>query len=47
MIRACLLAEEAYIAAVIGKSDIAGITLWFPPGKSLWDRSGMIIVRTT
>ncbi|KAG1742450.1 hypothetical protein EDB19DRAFT_1701110 [Suillus lakei] len=37
MIRACLLVGEVYIATVIDTSAIAGITLWFPPGKALWD----------
>ncbi|KAG2742924.1 hypothetical protein P692DRAFT_20195585 [Suillus brevipes Sb2] len=37
MIRACLMAGEAYIAAVIGMSTIAGMARRFPLGESLWD----------
>ncbi|KAG1902376.1 uncharacterized protein F5891DRAFT_162044 [Suillus fuscotomentosus] len=36
MIRACLLAGRVYIAIVIDTGVIAGLALWFPPGKVLW-----------
>ncbi|KAG1740772.1 uncharacterized protein EDB91DRAFT_1010252, partial [Suillus paluster] len=37
VIRACLSAGEVYIATVIDTSAIAGITIWFPPGKAFWN----------
>jgi ribosomal protein S18 acetylase RimI-like enzyme len=36
MIRACQLAGRVYIATVIDTGSIAGLALWFPPGKVLW-----------
>ncbi|KAG1813112.1 hypothetical protein EV424DRAFT_1541873 [Suillus variegatus] len=36
MIRACLLAGRVYTAVVIDTGAIAGLALWFPPGKALW-----------
>ncbi|KAG1793513.1 uncharacterized protein HD556DRAFT_1374396 [Suillus plorans] len=36
MIRACLLAGRVYTAIVISTGAIAGLALWFPPGKALW-----------
>ncbi|KAG1813091.1 hypothetical protein EV424DRAFT_67655 [Suillus variegatus] len=36
MIRACLLAGRVYIAIAIDTGVIAGLALWFPPGKALW-----------
>ncbi|KAG1847584.1 hypothetical protein F4604DRAFT_1726134 [Suillus subluteus] len=36
MIRACQLAGRVYIATVIDTGAIAGLALWFPPGKVLW-----------
>jgi hypothetical protein len=39
MIRACQLAGRVYIATVIDTGSIAGLALWFPPGKVLWQKS--------
>ncbi|KAG1836221.1 hypothetical protein DFJ58DRAFT_735146 [Suillus subalutaceus] len=36
MIRACQLAGRVYIATVNDTGAIAGLALWFPPGKVLW-----------
>ncbi|KAG0700585.1 hypothetical protein DFH29DRAFT_1080605 [Suillus ampliporus] len=39
MITACQLAGELYLATVIDTGVICGIALWFPPGKTLWEKS--------
>jgi hypothetical protein len=47
MIRACQLAGKVYTATVIDTGAIAGLALWFPPGKVLWQKSVAIIAGYT
>lgn len=39
MIRACQLDGRIYTATAIDTGAIAGLALWFPPGKFLWQKS--------